>query len=161
VALNLALALAGRTGGGVLLLEGDLRRPSVGRRITPPPEFGLAELLAGQTDLTHVLLELADGPLHVLPAGRPPSDPAGLLVSDALADLMAQLTDRYARIVIDTPPVVPYTDADLLARFGDGALVVARAGLTRRGGLLRAIASVRSVPVLGVLLNDTTLATAD
>jgi capsular exopolysaccharide synthesis family protein len=154
VAMNLALAFAAEREGAVLLLDADLRRPSIGRWITPAPKVGLAELLAGRTDLEHALLELGNCPLHVLPAGEPPVDPLELLVSDALEELTVLLRRDYRRIVIDTPAIVPFTDADLVARFSDGVLIVARLGLTRRGPLMQAIASVTSAPVLGTLLND-------
>jgi len=154
VALNLALAYAVERDGDVLLLDADLRRPSIGGRIAPEPKLGLAELLAGGTDLTHVLLESSNSPLHVLPAGEPCADPLELLVTDRFERLLLVLKERFRRIVIDTPPIVPFTDADLVARFADGVLVVARAGHTRRGPLSQAIASVTSAPVLGTLLND-------
>lgn len=156
VAMNLALAFAAEGQGDVLLLDADLRQPSVGQWIKPAPKVGLAELLAGQTDLAHALLELGNWPLHVLPAGEPAGDPLELLVSDAFEELADLMRKSYRRIVIDTPAIVPFTDADLVARFSDGVLVVARMGVTRRGPLLQAITSVTSAPVLGTLLNDVT-----
>lgn len=156
VAMNLALAFAAERADDVLLLDADLRRPSVGQWIKPPPRVGLAELIAGQTEIAHALLELGNSPLHVLPAGKPPRDPLDPLVSDAFEELMVRLKKCYRRIVIDTPPIIPFTDADLVARFSDGVLVVARLGLTRRGPLMQAISSVTSAPVLGTLLNDVT-----
>jgi capsular exopolysaccharide synthesis family protein len=156
VAMNLALAFAAEREDAVLLLDADLRRPSIGQWIAPTPKVGLAELLAGRTELAHALLELGNCPLHVLPAGEPPGDPLELLVSDALEELTVLLRSNYRRIVIDTPAIVPFTDADLVARFSDGVLVVARLGHTRRGPLMQAIASVTSAPVLGTLLNDVT-----
>jgi capsular exopolysaccharide synthesis family protein len=154
VAVNLALAWAARQPDQVVLVEADLRRPSLASRIEPQPVVGLAELLAEQTELEHVLIEVSGFPIHVLPAGEPPGEPVRLLASDALGGLMGLLADRYRRIVIDTPPIVPYTDADLVGRFGDGVLIVARAGRTRRGQLVQALGSVTSAPLLGVLLND-------
>ena len=75
VAMNLALAFAAEREGDVLLLDADLRRPSIARWIAPAPKVGLAELLAGRTEFMHALLELGNCPLHVLPAGEPPGDP--------------------------------------------------------------------------------------
>jgi capsular exopolysaccharide synthesis family protein len=154
VAMNLALAFAAESEGDVLMLDADMRQPSVGQWIEPAPKVGLAELLAGRTDLAHALLELGNSPLHVLPAGAPAGDPLELLVSDAFEELADLMRKSYGRIVIDTPAIVPFTDADLVARFSDGVLVVARLGLTRRGPLMQAISSVTSAPVLGTLLND-------
>jgi len=156
VAMNLSLAYAARKGGDVILLEADLRKPSLGQWITPAPKIGLAELLGGRTDLAHVLLDLEDNPLQVLPAGQAQADPLDLLLSDEFEQLVEAMKVHFRRVVIDTPPIVPFTDADAVARFSDGVLVVARAGLTRRGPLQQAISSVTSAPVLGTVLNDAT-----
>jgi len=160
VAMNLALAHAANVNGDVLLIDADFRRPSVAGWLDPAPKLGLFELLTDQTELSHVLLELHNSPLHVLPAGTVPADPLEALVTGRFEETMAELRRRFERIVIDTPPVIPYTDADLLAHFADGALVVARAGHTRRSELLQAIASVTGTPVVGTLLNDAALAGA-
>jgi len=154
VAANLALAYAADDGGDVLLLDANLRRPSIGGWIAPKPKLGLAELLAGGTDLTHVLLEASNSRLCVLPAGEPCADPLELLASDRFERLIGVLRERYARVVVDTPPIVPFTDADLVACLADGVLIVARAGRTRRVLLSQAIHAVISAPVLGTVLND-------
>jgi receptor protein-tyrosine kinase/non-specific protein-tyrosine kinase len=154
VAANLALAYGDAFPGQVLLVGADLRRPSLGCRVEPGPRLGLSELLDGRTDPEHVILEPSNAPVHLLPPGAPSRDPLRLIVSDRYEQLMTELRRRYRILVLDTPPVVPYTDADLTARFADGVLIVARAGVTRRGPLARAIASVTAAPVLGTLLND-------
>ena len=122
---------------------------------------GVLEAAEHRAELPHVLLRLRNSPLHVLPAGTVPADPLGALVSGRLEETITELRRRFHRIVIDTPPIVPFTDADLLARFADGALIVARAGSTRKGELLQAIASMTGAPVVGTLLNDATHADAD
>jgi capsular exopolysaccharide synthesis family protein len=154
VAMNLALAFASQSPGDVLLLDVDLRRSSLGRWIRPKPRIGLAELLLGQTELVHALQEPSNCPLHVLPAAGPSEDPLELLASESFEDLVRLFKQRYRRIVIDTPPIVPFTDADVVAGHGDGVLMVARAGQTRGAELTQAISSVTSAPVLGTLLND-------
>jgi capsular exopolysaccharide synthesis family protein len=161
VATNLALAFAADERGEVLLLDADLRRPTVERWLHPEPKLGLAELLRRQTEVEHVLLELQNSPLRVIPAGTPPRDPVALLSADGAAELMSQLRRRFERIVIDTPPIVPFTDADVIGRLSDGLLVVARCGSTRRAMLQQAIASVTSTRVLGTVLNDVTYSLAD
>ena len=154
VAANLALAYAVAWPGEVLLVGADLRRPVLGCRLEPEPKFGLSELLDQRTDPEHVLLEPSNAPLHCLPAGAPPRDPLRLIASERYEGTVAELRRRYRILVLDTPPIVPYTDADLIARFADGVLVVARAGVTRRGPLARAIASVTAAPVLGTVINE-------
>jgi capsular exopolysaccharide synthesis family protein len=161
VSTNLALAFAADRVGSVLLLDGDLRRPSVDRWLEPPPKLGVADILRGKIDLEHGLLELENAPLEVLPAGTPPRDPVELLSSERTRDLLAELRRRYSRIIIDTPPIVPVTDADVLGAVSDGVLVVARSGSTPRSMLLQALSAVTSTRVLGTVLNDSTFSLAD
>lgn len=161
VAMNLALAFAYEGQGDVLLVDADMRRPSIGDWLNPAPDVGLAELLMGRTELEHVVLQLENVPLSVLPAGAPQRDPGELLPTEFASSLFSGLRQRYRRIIIDTPPIVPFTDADVLARKSDGVVIVARAGATRRGLLRQAIASVNSTRVLGTVLNDVTFNLAD
>ncbi len=161
VSINLALSFAADRQGDVLLLDADLRRPTVDRWLNPAPKLGLSELLSGQTELDHVILELENSPLKILPAGTPPQDPVELLSADYTGVLLSALRERYQRIIIDTPPIVPFTDADAVGSFSDGVLVVARSGATRRGMLMQALASVTSTRILGTVLNDVTYSLAD
>ncbi len=161
VSINLALSFAADRQGDVLLLDADLRRPTVERWLNPAPKLGLSELLSGQTELDHVILELENSPLKILPAGTPPQDPVELLSADYTGVLLSALRERYQRIIIDTPPIVPFTDADAVGSFSDGVLVVARSGATRRAMLMQALASVTSTRILGTVLNDVTYSLAD
>jgi capsular exopolysaccharide synthesis family protein len=161
VSLNLALALAADTQGETLLIDADLRRPTLDQWLDPAPKLGLSEYLNGQTELDHVILELESTPLKVLPAGAAPHDPVELLASEASEKLVQELRRRFRRVVIDTPPIVPFTDADVIGAMSDGVLLVARFGQTRRGLLERAVSSVTSARILGVVLNDVTFSLAD
>jgi len=161
VSTNLALAFAADRAGDVLLLDADLRRPSVERWLDPPPKLGLSEILRGKIDVDHAILELENSPLRILPAGEPPRDPVELLSSDNARRVLSQLRKRYQRIIIDTPPIVPFTDADVMGGLSDGVLLVARCGSTSRSTMLQAIASVTSTRLLGLVLNDTTFSLAD
>jgi receptor protein-tyrosine kinase len=161
VSINLALAFASEGQGEVLLVDSDLRRPSLGQYIVPPPKIGFTELLEQRTELEHVTLELENTPLRIIPAGVPPRDPVDLLPSRYTADVLATLRERFERIIIDTPPVVPFTDADIIGALSDGILIVARRGATRRGMLQQAVASISSTRVLGTVLNDVTFSLAD
>ncbi len=155
-AINLALALTERS-SDVLLLDADLRRPpAIATWLDPAPRLGLAELLAGRTELAHVLLELRNSDLQVLPSGAPPRDPLELLTSAGFEELMAAARERFERIVIDTPPIVPYSDADLVARFADRVIFVARAGQTRQSSLAQGLGLLTSTPVVGTVVNDVT-----
>lgn len=161
VAINLALAFAADGQGDVLLIDADLRRPTVDGWVSPPPKLGLAELLADKTELDHTVLELQNSPLKILPAGSPPPDPVELLSSARARDLVPELRSRFRRVIIDTPPCVPFTDADAVGALADGFLLVARAGTTRRAAYLQAISSVTACPVLGTVLNELTFSLAD
>lgn len=161
VSINLALAFAADTRGDVLLLDGDLRRPTIEHWISPKPRLGLSELLTEQTELEHTVLALENAPLRILPAGAPPDDPIKLLGSDRTRELIDELRKRFRRIIIDTPPSVPFADADAVAAFSDGVLLVARAGSTRRTSFVQAMESLTSAPVLGTVLNDLTYNLAD
>ncbi len=161
ISINLALSFAADRQGDVLLLDADLRRPTVERWLKPAPKLGLSELLSGQTELDHVILELENSPLKILPAGTPPQDPVELLSADYTGVLLSALRERYQRIIIDTPPIVPFTDADAVGSFSDGILIVARSGATRQAMLMQALASVTSTRILGTVLNDVTYSLAD
>jgi capsular exopolysaccharide synthesis family protein len=161
LATNLALAFAGDHQGEVLLLDADLRRPTIERWLSPAPKLGLAELLLGQTEVDHVLLELENSPLRIIPAGTPPRDPVELLSADTTGAVIDSLRARFKHVIIDTPPIVPFTDADAVGRHSDGVLLVARSGATRRAMLLQAVASVTSTQLLGLVLNDVTYSLAD
>ncbi|MCP3981349.1 MAG: CpsD/CapB family tyrosine-protein kinase [bacterium] len=161
VSLNLALAFAADQQGHVLLLDADLRRPTIEKRLTPEPRLGLSEILTGQVELDHAVIELDNSPLHVLPAGPAPADPVELLNSDYARVLVSTLRKRYQHIIIDTPPIVPFADADVVGSMSDGVLIVARAGSTRRALLHQALEAVTSTRVLGTVLNDVTKNLAD
>ncbi len=161
VSTNLALAFAADHQGEVLLIDADLRRPTVEHWIEPRPRLGVAELLLGQTELDHAILELENTTLRILPAGAPPEDPSELLSAEPARRLFAELRTRFTRIIVDTPPIVPFTDADAVGALCDGALVVVRAGKTRQSMYLQAVNAVTSTRVLGSVLNDVTYSLAD
>jgi capsular exopolysaccharide synthesis family protein len=161
VSANLALTFAADRECSALLIDADLRRPTLEGHLKPAPKLGLSELLRDQTELDHVVLELKNSPLRVIPAGTVASDPVELLGREAVVGMMDELRRRFQRIVIDTPPIVPFTEADVLGRIADGALVVVRAGSTRRAMLRQAVEAVTSTRVLGFVLNDVTYNLAD
>ncbi len=158
---NLALTFAADKKGDVLLLDADLRRPSVEKFLSPPPKLGLSEILRGKIELDHAILELQNSPLKILPAGASPRDPVELLGSENAQEMLRQLRKRFTRIIIDTPPIIPFTDADVLGAISDGVLVVARSGSTLRSMFQQAVSNVTSTRVLGVVLNDTQYSLAD
>jgi capsular exopolysaccharide synthesis family protein len=160
VALNLALAFAaeGRT---TVLVDADLRRPTVHALMSPRPGVGLSEVLREKTTLDHVLFRLKNTPLRVLPGGEPVWEPVDLITSEVARKLFALLRSEFRQVIIDTPPIVPFTDADVLGGLSDGVLMVVRARSTPRNAYTQALSLVSSTRVLGVVLNDVTFTLAD
>lgn len=156
VAMNLALAFASEDRSETpLLVDADLRRPSVERWLSPHPKLGLSDLLLGRAPIDHAILRLADSSLEVLPSGEIPSDPAGLMASDRARELLTELRGRYSRVILDTPPVVPFADAAAIGRYSDGFIVVVRCGVTPVSAMQRATELLSgAAPVLGTVLND-------
>lgn len=153
-AVNLALALAERS-PRVLLIDADLRRPSIADVCGVEPDVGLTTVLVGAISAEEAIVPL--GPtLSVLSAGALPPNPGQLLSSDAMRTLIRTLAESYDYIVIDSPPLLATTDALGLAHIADGAIVVARYRKTRRSQLKDTIASLENVnaTVLGIVLNQ-------
>jgi capsular exopolysaccharide synthesis family protein len=161
VSMNLALAFAADTDGETLLIDADIRRPGIDRWFKPAPKIGLSEILSGEAEPEHGLLEIKAQHLIILPAGQPARDPVPLLSSGYAKSLIESMRKRFKRIVIDTPPIVPFTDADITAALSDGVVVVARSKMTPKPLLQQALNSVTSSRILGVVLNDTTYSLAD
>jgi capsular exopolysaccharide synthesis family protein len=154
IAANLALTIASGKDERVLLLDADLRKPSLGKFLDPKPNLGLADILAGRTTLEHVILDIKDSMLDALPAGKPPPDPVEMLTSERMRELMLELRGQYEWIIIDTPPIVPFTDADSAGRLSDGYILVVRAGQTAQSRFKQATALATGAPILGIVLND-------
>jgi capsular exopolysaccharide synthesis family protein len=157
-AANLAIALA-QSGERVVLIDADLRRPTVADVFGLPAGIGLTTVLLGEVAPDAALQNWRnDLPLQVLASGPVPPNPSELIGSARMADLIRHLTDAGTTVVIDSPPLLPVTDAAVLARATDGALVVTRAGATHTDQLAGAVAILRTAgaTVLGLVLNRVT-----
>jgi tyrosine-protein kinase len=153
-ACNLALTIS-LSGVSVVLVDGDLRKPSVGRYLGISNAVGLTSVLAGQHDLRDVLVPYRHEALQVLPAGRRPPNPAEVLGSQQMTALLARLSDEFDVVIVDAPPLLPVTDAAVLAAQGDGTVFVARHGSSRREEMARALEVLGAVHarLLGTVLN--------
>ena len=137
-ACSIASGLA-RDGHRVILVEADLRRPQVcGHLLLPHSGHGLTSVLARQQPLDEVLVPRLEGMLVVLPAGPLPPDPAALLGSRQMADLLTDLSATFDYVILAGPPLLDAPDSVALAGLVDGALVVVRQGRTTRDQLARA-----------------------
>lgn len=153
-AANLALTMAQEFQQRVLLLDADLRRPSVHRLFGVPDGPGLSDVLIGAAELDHALVALPDHHLTLLPAGTPPSHPAELLGSATMRRVLDVLRTRFDRILIDMPPVAPLADLHIVAPMADGVLMIVRAGVTPKPAIERALSGLDLSKVLGLVLNE-------
>ena len=153
-AVNLALALAERS-ARVLLIDGDLRRPSIADVCGLEGDVGLTTVLVGAISAEDAIVPLSPS-LSVLPAGALPPNPGQLLSSESMRGLVRSLAETFEYIVIDSPPLLATTDALGLAHIADGAIVVARYRATRRNQLKDTLDSLDNVNarVLGIVLNQ-------
>jgi capsular exopolysaccharide synthesis family protein len=154
VAANLACTLAQSSQQRTLLLEGDLRRPSLSQMFGIGRNPGLSEWLQGQISLTSSIYHLEDPGFWVLPAGNAPSDALELLQSGRLSALTDQLTAWFDWIVIDSPPVLPLADTSVWMRLADGILLIARQGTTEKRQLTKGLEAVDPKKLIGAVLNS-------
>jgi capsular exopolysaccharide synthesis family protein len=166
VASNLAASFAAN-GRRTLLIDADCRRPSIAKYleldgVDPKTRVGFSGLLCEDNPppLDEVIIRgpVADGPeeMDVLPSGEVPSNPAEMLNSDAARDLLDELRGRYDVIVVDSPPVLPVTDARILADQADGVVLVVRVNQTPRRAAVQAREALSRVggPLVGTVVND-------
>lgn len=153
VAANLACALARGKPEKVLLLDGDLRRPSLARLFGLGTPTGICEVLQGDaTSLTSIYhLEAAD--CWIMPAGNTQQNPLELMQSSKLPAVLEQLTAWFDWIVIDSPPVLPLADTSIWTRQADGVLLVTRQGSSERDQLKRGLEVIEPSKLLGTILN--------
>jgi len=154
-AANLALTMAQEFQPRVLLLDADLRRPSIHTLFGIPETPGLADVLMGGASLDDALLTLEEHHLAILPAGVPPTHPAELLGSASMRRTLDTLRTRFDRIIIDMPPVEPLADVHILSPLTDALLMMVRAGATEKPAIDRALAGLDASKVLGLVLNET------
>jgi capsular exopolysaccharide synthesis family protein len=153
VSANLACALARRTQQRTLLIEGDVRRPSLSQIFGLERMPGICECLQGERNLVTSIYHLEGPGLWFLPAGTAPRNPLELLQSGKLPALMDQLTGLFDWIVIDSPPLMPLADTSVWMRVSDGILLVARQGITEKRQLERGLEALEPKKVIGALLN--------
>jgi capsular exopolysaccharide synthesis family protein len=149
---NLALTLSESYRRRVLLVDADLRRPSLHDVFQLPNLSGLSDGLEGDADAKLSLLQVSPT-LTVLPAGRPMPDPMGALTSGRMRRILDEAREAFDWVIIDTPPVGMLTDANLLASMVDGAVLVVSAGTTPFGIVQKAVEALSRDRVLGVVLN--------
>ncbi len=155
VAVNLAIALA-QSGEHVILVDADLRRPQVAELLGLNPSVGLTNVLVDTAHLDNALQVWRPGlTLQVLTCGEVPPNPSEMLGSQRMQEVLSAMLQRATIVVFDSPPLLLVTDAAILSKLTDGALLVARAGKTKREALSSSAEALRHVGahVFGVVLN--------
>ncbi len=153
-ASNTALALQ-TAGQRTLLIDGDMRRPQLAKLFRLEEAVGLTSVLLGRVSLDEAVQEHHASGLSVLTSGAVPPNPAELLQSQAMKQLLDEARLEYDVVVVDAPPLLPVTDAALLAAQADGAVVVVRQGRTTRDQFRHSLERLQAVGArpLGITLN--------
>jgi capsular exopolysaccharide synthesis family protein len=159
-AANLALTLSESYRREVLLIDADLRRPSLHEVFGVPNVAGLSDGLLLQEDQRLAAVKITST-LTLLPAGRPVQDPMSGLTSPRMRKILEEAAARFEWVILDTVPVGLLADASILAGMVDGALLVVRAGQTPHGALTKAVDVLTREKIIGVVLNGTEQPSAD
>lgn len=132
--INLAVSMAQDLNKKrILLIDADLRRGRVHKYLGITPEIGLTDLLLDGNNSDDAFVNIGINNLTILPSGKAPHNPAELLGSMKFKNLLSLLKEKYDYIILDTPPIIPVTDAGLIGAQTDGAIMVIQAGRTQRG----------------------------
>jgi capsular exopolysaccharide synthesis family protein len=161
--INTAFMLA-QTGAEVLMIDCDLRRPRLHAQFELPNAKGLTTWLSGEKNLDSLIQTCEKEPnLKVLTSGPVPPNPAELLGSEEMRKLLNILSEQYAHIIIDSPPVISFTDASILSTMVDGVILVVHGGRSSRAVVRRAKQQLLDVGahVFGVVLNNVKVETHD
>ena len=153
VAGNLALVLA-QGESKVLLVDCDMRRPSIHKLFKISNTYGISDLLVGNKKLESVANKYNDN-LSIVPAGKIPPNPAEMLASKAMTAFLEEMKNYFDYIVLDTPPLQAVTDAQVLSTKADGSLIIIRAGVTKKEAINNAVSIIKKVKgnIIGTVLN--------
>jgi len=162
-AVNTAVMLA-QTGADVLIIDCDLRRPRLHTHFGMANAYGLTNCLSGESDMDRLMQPYEKLPnLKVLTSGPVPPNPAELLGSDEMRKVLAALSERFAHIIVDSPPAISFTDAAILSTLVDGVILVVHGGHSSRAVVRRAKQQLVDVGahIFGVVLNKVKIEAED
>ena len=153
--VNTAISLA-QLGASVLIIDCDLRKPSAHKIFAVDSAKGLSTYLSRDIDIEGMIHKLQIANLSLLPCGPIPPNPAELISSERMKDLLKMLSERYDHILIDSPPLIHVTDPVILSSLVDGVILVVHGGKSSRAVAQRARQELASVgaKVFGVVLNN-------
>lgn len=155
-AVNLAVSMAQEFDFTVLLIDADLRRPTVHQLLGFESTIGMADCLMGDADISDVIIKTDIEKLAVIPAGRVVENPLELFNPKKMQIVMEEIKLRYndRYVIIDTPPLLPFAETRSLAHQVDGILFVVHEGVTQQESILEAMELLKGCTLLGVVLND-------
>ncbi|MGH0029744.1 MAG: CpsD/CapB family tyrosine-protein kinase [Myxococcota bacterium] len=154
-AINLAVVTSLAVGKRVLLIDCDLRRPKVHRTLGLQPEAGLAEVLTDEVSVEDAIVKAENANLEVLPVRGRPANPSELLGSARMREVVQEVSQRYDRVILDTPAALGLPDAKAVADLCDGVVMVVRAGTTKQEDVQTMMEILDRSRVLGLVLNGT------
>jgi len=155
VIANLAIAYA-QFGMKVLLVDGDMRKPTIHKMFSTPKKPGLANMITKRSKLDESIFKTEIDNLYVMPAGSLPPNPSELLGSKSMKELFTQLKKQFDKIFFDAPPLMAVTDAALIGAQTDGILLVARAGEAQKEVVVHLQQEMKNtkIQIAGTVLND-------
>ncbi len=152
--INIAASIALKRDISVLLVDGDLRRPRIGKELGIPATPGFADVIGGRATLEDAMVQAEQFPsLYILPAGEITANPAELLDSDACRQLVREMRSKFDMVLFDTTPAETVADHELLQQVCDALVVVVRPGRTNRRACAKVLENVPKDKLLGVVLN--------
>lgn len=153
-AINLSWLLAQTDGVRCLLIDSDLRMPSVAEYLGIEADTGLSNILVGEAKLSDAIIKLEPSGLHILPGGEARADVAELISGPKFREILRQAREMFDYVIIDAPPLGIFTDATVLINHADGAMLVVRANRTRYTALERILEQIPTDRMMGVVLNQ-------
>ena len=156
VAINLAIALSKEIDHTVLLIDADLRNPSIHKYFGMEPEFGLSDYLTGKVNLADIFIKTGLGKLVLIPAGNTVDNAAELLSSEKMKMLIRELKVRYRDryIIFDSTPLLVTADPLMLGSYMDGIIFVIQEGRTAQKSALQSFSLMKGWNILGVVFNN-------
>jgi len=161
--INLAITLAQEIDHTILLIDADLRRPMLHEYLGIEVKYGLSDYLSGDIDIENILVKTGIGNLILLPAGHSVDNPAELLSSQKMRDLINEVKHRYMDryVIIDTPPILQFADAISIGSYVDGVVFVVKEATAQRKSIENALTLIKDLKVLGIVFNCASMENLD
>jgi protein-tyrosine kinase len=155
IAANLAISLSQQIDGTVLLVDADLRKPSIHELFELDVQGGLSDYLKKKAELPNLLVNPGIPRLVILPGGKPTNNSSELLGAPRMESLIKEMKERYPDrfIIFDSPPLLTGADALVLSRYMDGIIIVVEAEKTKKDDLARIFELLKDRPVIGTVFN--------